>query len=109
MDDSYVRVTITVAEHGQELENGERLMEGFMEAHPETGPSVSQNVREGTLSVTFGVEEQDVNDALDLAKGIFLAGANASGLRPSRIVNVEATLVTPEEAETAEEREPVPA
>lgn len=102
-------MTITVSEHGHDLENGERVLDGFMETHPETGPSVSQNTREGTLSVTFGVDSDDAKEAIDRARRIFADGATASGLKPSQVVNFEASLVAAEEPEPVEAREPVPA
>ena len=104
---SEYRLTVTVADHGHDLENGERFLDGFMEAHPEVGPSVSQNTETGTLSVTFSVDAEDPDAAYEQSKTIFPEGANASGLPPTHIVKVELELV--EDAELAEddEREPV--
>jgi hypothetical protein len=102
-------IHITVAEHGRDWENGERWLDGFMEAHPETGPSVSQDIETGTLSVTFGIEADDAENAFDVARPIFGSGAAASGLDPSEILNIEVSLVQPDECEAPDLREPIPA
>jgi hypothetical protein len=89
------RIGITVAEHGYDLENGERFLDGFEEAHPEVGPSVSQNTADGTLRVTFSFDAEDAKDALAKAIDIFSEGAIASGLPATEILAYEISLTHP--------------
>lgn len=103
------RIHITVSEHGYELENGERFLNGFMETHPEVGPSVSQSTADGTLSVTLSLDAEDANEAFERSRRIFVDGAYASGLNVTQIVGVEVSLVPAEEHEPEHKPEPVPA
>ena len=104
-----IRLTVTVADHGYDLENGERFLDGFMQAHPEVGPSVSQNTQNGTLRVTFSLEAEDVNAALESSRRIFMEGAEATGLAPSEVLRVEAERVSDDELAEDDAREAVPA
>jgi hypothetical protein len=97
------RLTITISEHGRSEENGARLLEGVLAKHPEVGPVVSQSLAAGTLSVTFSLEAEDPQDGFEHGWSIFVAGANASGLEPTEVVDVRITQVPAEELE--EERE----
>lgn len=104
------RVTITISEHGSDPANGERFLAGFMNAHPEAGPAVSQNLETGTLSVTFSFEAHDLAGVADQASSIFTAGANATGLPATPLVHAEIESVSDDEVDDVEfEPEPVPA
>ena len=103
----HFRLTITVSQHGHDPENGERFLEGFMQTAAETGPVVSQNTRTGTLSVTFSFDASDIEEAARRGVEIFGAGANASGLRPTDLLDINASAATAEEYD--EERELQPA
>ena len=98
-----VRLEFTIAEHGHEPENGERFMEGFMAVFPEGGPSVSQNLRGGTLTVTFALDAADAKEAVSAGIEIFGRGAAASGLPPTDVLDVEASVVPAEEPDEAPE------
>jgi hypothetical protein len=59
--------------------------------------------------VTFALDAEDPNEAFELARPVFQAGAMASGLKPTEILSVNVSRVPVEEFETADEPEPVPA
>lgn len=86
-----LRVRVTIARHGVDPENGERFLEGFLASHPGAHPVVSQNTTEGTLTVSFSVEAEDVFAAGPVAGQIFTDGAQASGLPVSEILDVSVT------------------
>lgn len=83
-------------------------MDAFMATFPQGGPSVSQNFQDGTLTVTFALDADDARDAVEKAVRIFGAGAAATQLPASDVVDVEASVV---EADTGEHSnlDPVPA
>jgi hypothetical protein len=101
------RFTWTVAEHGRLPENGERFLEGFTDAHPEVGPVVSQNTATGHLSITFSLEADDFNAAVEQAIRVFEDGAAASQLEPTEILDLAASLATDHETHEARELQPV--
>lgn len=86
-----LRVRVTIARHGTDPDNGERFLEGFLAAHPEAHPVVSQNTVEGTLTVSFSVEAEDVFAAGPVGGQIFAEGANVSGLPVSEVIDVSVT------------------
>jgi len=88
------RITVTMSELGLDEVNAERLLEAFVRCDPNIGAVMSQNLREGTLAVTFSVDAADAQDAIDVARNIFFDGFKASGLEPTRIVGLEATAVS---------------
>lgn len=97
-----VRLSFTVAEHGYDPENGERFLEGFTSAFPGGGPSVSQDTGAGTLTVTFALDAKDAKEAIEEGLRVFVAGASESGLRPTDVLDIEASVVAAEESEAAE-------
>jgi hypothetical protein len=101
------RVTVTVSQHGHDLENGERFLEGFVATHPETGPVVDQNTETGHLSITYSFEAEDFAEAARLGSDIFLEGATASGLQASDFVGAHIGPVPADEL--VDERELQPA
>lgn len=97
-----VRLVFTVAEHGRLSENGERFMRAFTTAYPEGGPSVSQSVASGSLTVTFSVDADDAKDALEHGVRVFDAGVRATGLPSAEVVSVKSWSVEAERAMTIE-------
>jgi hypothetical protein len=101
-------LTVTVSDHGHDLENGERFAQGFTDTHPEVGAIVEQNVETGLLSVTFWFEAEDFREAAERGPTIFYDGATASGLEASTFVDAHVSVVQPEREEE-ETRELQPA
>lgn len=83
------RITITMAGYGADEEAGEAFLEGFLKAHPETGPVVSQNAEADTISVTFSLQASGQDHALKLGNVVWVEGGAASGLEPTHIVRAE--------------------
>ena len=100
------RFTWTVADHGFAVENGERFLDAFTHAYPELGASVAQNTATGHLSVTFSINASDIHDAVERAREVFATGAAASGLEPSEVVDLAASLATAEQYEPERELQP---
>jgi hypothetical protein len=90
------RLTVTVARHGRDLDNGERFLEGFIATHPETGPVVDQNLETGELSITFSFEAEDFREAAERGGAIFNDGANSSGLEPTDFISAQVSVVEPD-------------
>lgn len=80
------RLTITVDAYGGLEGSGERVLEGFLEAHSEVGPVVSQNLESGMLSVTFSLPAEDLDQAFELGRRVFTEGMAASGFEPVPVV-----------------------
>jgi hypothetical protein len=87
------RLRLSISDLGRDSENGERLLEAFMETHPEAGPVVSQNVQTGRLDVTIAVDGADITEALGKGVPIFIDGLGASKLPPSDVVDISASLI----------------
>ena len=100
------RFTFTVSEHGTVPENGETFLAGFIAVHPEVGPVVSQNTDSGTLSVTFSLEAEDINLAVEKAITIFMNGATESELEPTEVIDLSASLAAAEHYEGDRELQP---
>ena len=101
-----LRVRVTTGEHGRDPANGERFLEGFLATHPEAHPVVSQNVADGTLTVSFSVEADDAFAAGPIGGEIFTDGATASGLPVSEVVDVAVTLADVGSEDEARELQP---
>ncbi len=101
-------LTVTVSNHGHDLENGERFAQGFTDTHPEVGAIVEQNVETGLLAVTFWFEAEDCPEAAERGAQIFQEGATASGLEASEFVGANVSVVQPDQEEK-EARELQPA
>src|SRR4051812_5050351 len=103
-----VRVSFTIAEHGRDPDNGERFLEAFTDRFAEGGPSVSQNLQDGTLTVTFALDAEDAKTALQQSIEIFADAAVDTGVEPITVLDIEASVV---DAETGEHSmaDPVPA
>jgi hypothetical protein len=101
-------LTVTVTDHGHDLENGERFAQGFKNTHPEVGAIVEQSIETRLLSVTFWFEAEDFPEAAERGAQIFTEGATASGLKASEFVGAKVSAVQPEQEER-EARELQPA
>lgn len=93
------RLTITIDGHGESEESAERFLAGFEETHPEVGPVVAQNLVRQTLTVTFSLDVDDVDQAYELGRPVFRDGASASDLEPAPILSIEIEVVTADELE----------
>jgi hypothetical protein len=84
------RITLTIAEHGNDPLAGERVLEGFQVVAPDSGPVVDQNRQTGHLSVTLTLDLADLGqDSMRRIVGTLMDGLNASGLRATEILDVE--------------------
>ena len=90
-------VTLTVAEHGRDEANGERMLEAFLATHGDADPVVEQNLAEGTLAITLAVDAHDAQEAFSAAQPMFVEGLRASGLPATRVVAVHSEAMTEEE------------
>ena len=99
------RIRVTVARQGLDEANGERVLEAFLETHPETGPVVDQNLELGTLSVTFSLDAEDPDDAWRKGERIAVDGFDAARERtgaPTEIIGFEVHQVLEGEPSAAE-------
>lgn len=103
------RLRMTLDGYSDREDYAEQFLEGFMATHPETGPVVSQNLLEGTMTVVFSVEAKDHEEAWEKANPIFVEGGTASGLSPTQIVELTMSRVVPRDAERASNRKLQPA
>jgi hypothetical protein len=94
-----LRLTIVIAEHGHDEDNGARLLDALHELHPEVGAVVSQNLRAGTLSTTFRITATDPFDAAAAAGKLFADAAALAELAPSDVVDVHVSAVGAEHGE----------
>ncbi|MBA3371166.1 MAG: hypothetical protein H0T96_06910 [Thermoleophilaceae bacterium] len=101
-----IRLRFTIAEHGFDPENGERYMDAFMTSFAEGGPSIAQNLQDGTLTVTFAFDAEGVNEGVTAAIDIFERGIDQTGLPRPDVLDVEASVVSVDESEGARELEP---
>jgi len=90
------RVTITMNGYGSDQQAAEDFLEGYLAAHPDACPVVSQNSEEDTLSVTLSVKASSQQKALDLAADIWVDGGERSGVPPGEEVRAEVERVTRE-------------
>jgi hypothetical protein len=82
-------VRITVAELGHDSANGERFLDAFLAVAPESDPVVSQNLHDGTLTVSFACDAQDATAAVATATETF---RHATGLIDAQVIAVQADL-----------------
>jgi hypothetical protein len=78
------------------------MMDGFTESFPEGGPSVSQNTRTGTLTITFSLGAGDARDAVTEAIDIFAAGVAAAELAPTDVLDIEVSAEAADDTQTDE-------
>jgi hypothetical protein len=91
------RLRLSSSDLGRDPENGERLLEAFVNTHPEAGPVVSQNVQTGRLVATIAVEGTDITKALVKGVSIFVDGLGASKLPPSDALDISASPIAADE------------
>jgi hypothetical protein len=85
------RLRLSISDLWRDPENGERLLEAFVNTHPEAGPVVSQNMQTGRLVATIAVEGTDIIEALVKGVPIFVDGLGASKLPPSDVLDISAS------------------
>ena len=84
------QVTISVAEHGFDTENGETWLEALLDVASEAGPVVTQNADDGTLTMSFTVEAEDPTGAISAAAEVFRLAADVTGLAETTIIEIRA-------------------
>ena len=92
------QLTFGLAELGRPRgadQNAERLIEAFESEYPQAEPVVDADLRSGVLSVSFSVEAEGADSAIESGRPIFAAAAAASGLASLELVRIE---VAPTEA-----------
>ncbi len=99
------RFTITLADLGRSEEAVARVLEAFLERHPEVGPVVSANLDSGELSITWAIEAEDARDAYERSTPVFLESMTASEVPEASPIGVEIVAVEAEE-ELEEETPP---
>jgi len=80
------RLEFTVADHGYEPANGERMLDGFMAVYPEGGPSVIQSVKDGSMTVTVGLDAEHFADAAKRGSRLCMDAFRRSGLGPTSVI-----------------------
>lgn len=88
------RITITISEHGRDEANLERVLDAFLETVPESGPVVDANTRLGTLTVTFTLEVEDLDELKSRSAKVFGDAMTATGLPFSEILDVDVAVVS---------------
>lgn len=81
------RVTVTIAEHGRDPDNGLAFLRGFRTVPAAMGPVVDQDTETGHLSVTFCFEASGLEEAMNTWVSIFTEGGAASGLSPTPLMD----------------------
>ena len=99
------RLRMTLPDYGRDEDYAERFLEAFVSAHPETGPIVSQNTAEDTLTVVIAVEATDPDDAWRRGRDIFIGGGAATGLRPPEAIEFSLSRVADDETAAFVDRE----
>jgi hypothetical protein len=83
-------VTISIAEHGYDADNGETWLDALLDVAGEAGPVVTQNGDDGTLTMSFAVEAEDPTGAISAAAEVFRLAADVTGLPETEIIEVRA-------------------
>lgn len=100
------RLRLSISDLGRDPANGERLLDAFMETHPEVGPAVSQSLRTGRLVVTIALDATDITEALGKGVSIFVDGLGASKLPPSDLLDLSASVIPAAELDEARQLQP---
>jgi hypothetical protein len=87
------RFRITVSDYGSNEAHAERALEGFYGTHPEAGAVVSQNTRDGTLTIVFSLDADSSAVAVERGQTILREGASATGLPMTGLIEASVTLV----------------
>jgi len=99
---------MTLPEYGLDEDYAERFLEAFVSTYPETGPVVSQNTADGTLTVVIAVDAVDPDDAWRRGREVLLKGGQASELNPPEAIEITLSKVAQGETDVLEGRELVP-
>lgn len=102
----FFRLRVTIAEHGFDEDHAEQFLEGFVQMHPEVGPVVSQNTETGALTAIFSFDAEGLDEAIKHAVRVFRDGAEASGLTPVDVIDVQASVIPVEEQADAHQLQP---
>ncbi|HEU4739772.1 MAG TPA: hypothetical protein VFS54_11940 [Solirubrobacterales bacterium] len=98
MANSKYRISVVVAELG-ERESAESNMEHFVDAfdgiYPDAGAVMAANYRLETLDATFTLEAANAREASDMGGDMFCEAANKTGIEPTEILEIQATLIAP--------------
>jgi len=95
------RLNVVCTEHGwKDVAEGnmELLADAFIATHPEAGAVIAANFHLGTLDATFSVEADDAKSAGPAGLDLFTEAADASGLEPTEIVEINVQSVNAPEA-----------
>jgi hypothetical protein len=95
------RLNVVCTEHGRkEVAEGnmELLSNAFAATHPEAGAVIAANMHLGTLDATFSIDADDAKSAGPVGMDVFAEAANASGLDPTEIVEINVQSVDAPEA-----------
>jgi hypothetical protein len=90
------RLNVVCTEHGRKEvaeENMDRLSDAFFSTHPEVGAVIAANFHLGTLDATFSVDAKDANSAGPIGMDVFAEAADASGLEPTEVVEINVQAV----------------
>lgn len=82
------RLTVTVADHGASEEVAERVLDAFIDLHGETGPVVSQNLADSTLTITVAFDATDPWAANTLGSRIIGGTLDKIGLPKTEVLDV---------------------
>jgi hypothetical protein len=75
------RITVRLAGQSSE-DDAERLLDAFLEAHPEVGPVVETDLADQVVAVTYSLDAEDLRTLVERAAKVFAAGYARSGLPP---------------------------
>jgi hypothetical protein len=84
-------VTTITLEHTGDAEDADALLDTFLAQHADASPIVGEDLKAGTIDVTFAVNAEDGYEAFELARGVFArATEHTRFARPVVGVTVEA-------------------
>jgi hypothetical protein len=87
------RLTITITEYGADVDAADRVLDAFNDQHPEVGVAVAQETGSGHLLITFSLDADDVNDAYERGRPVFVESMKATGLEPTQFVDLHVETV----------------
>jgi hypothetical protein len=94
------QIEITVTEHGRDPEHGDQLLGAFHEIEPGADAVMDQDVNAGTLTATFIISADEVEEAVRRGFELFAAAAMQADLTPTRVLAVHGEACpTPEATE----------
>ena len=89
-------IVSTTVPAGDEVDDGEQVLDAFLAADAEAGPVVGQDLRRQTLDVGLSVDAGSPDEALATSRPIFEAGFRAAGMGDRPIIGLSAELAEPE-------------